>query len=172
MEIHSRYYSEENQQAARDTQIQESDRMFELIQGNRVKDLLSFFQETPHGRLYTLVNERNERFNKDLPINFAIKSSANHLVLIMLLRLGARIEDSSESPLLVAARAGLLNLIKILLISGADVNCLDSDGYSVLHWACFRRNTLLARLILQAGNFALHNNDRNKKRISPLGIKY
>jgi ankyrin repeat protein len=169
MEIHSRYYSATENQSTTSDFDELSNRLFRLMKENRIKDVLSLFQSVPSDLLYRLVNEQNSQYDNDGPLNFAIKNSANHLVVIMLLRLGARISENGDSALFTAVRAGLLNLVKILLISGANVNVLDPEGYSILHWACFRMNTLMVRLILQVGNFALHNNDRNKKRISPLG---
>lgn len=168
MEIHARYY--EAATVPRNDPVDYSDKMFELIRNNRVKALLNFFKSLPPAQLSTLVNRRNEKYGNALPINFAIKSSANHFIFIMLLRLGARFDDPVESPLVLAVRSGLMNFVKILLISGADVNILDPDGYSILHWACFQRNSLMVRLILKLLDFTFHNNDRNSKRISPLGI--
>lgn len=174
MEIHERYYSNSSQETTPTTssipETSNSDKMFALIKMNRVTDILPLFQATPRGELYRLVNTRNPKFSDMLPINYAIMCSASHLILVMLLRLGARYDDSTESPLLVAVRAGLMNLVKILVISGADVNVLDKDGFSVLHWASFRRNILMARTILKLSDFHFHNHDRNTKRISPLGV--
>lgn len=154
----------------------ESDKMFELIQGNRIKDLLEFFQDMSRNRLYNLVNKTNEKYNKILPINFVIRCSSSHLIFIMLLRLGARFDfvstSATPSPLFTAVRSGQMNLVKILIVSGADINALDEDGFSILHWACLKRNTLMIRLILKLTNFTFHNHDRNTKRITPLGISH
>lgn len=172
MEIHTRYYSAQNTVQVR-TFSDRSDKMFELIRGNRMRDLLELFQGTPLDQLHKLVNEPNSKYNDILPINFAIRCSASHLISIMLLRLGARFDfastASTPSPLCSAVRSGQMNLVKILILSGADINDLDEEGYSVLHWACFRNNTLMVRLILKMTNFSFHNHDRNTKRITPLG---
>lgn len=173
MEIHARYYSDSAQETAvpiPETGTTNSDKMFAMIKMNRVSDILSLFQATPRGELHRLVDARNPKFSGMLPINYAIMCSASHLILVMLLRLGARYDDSTESPLLVAVRAGLMNLVKILVISGADVNVLDKEGFSVLHWASFRKNILMVRTILKLSDFNFHNHDRNAKRLSPLGI--
>lgn len=175
MEIHTQLHTTLNTQVQINTTIKdESDKMFEMISGNRIKDLLEFFQGQPRERLYNLVNEPNENYNKNLPINHAIRCSSSHLIFIMLLRLGARFDfisnPTTPSPLFSAVRSGQMNLVKILMISGVDVNALDEDGYSILHWACFKKNTLMIRLILKLTNFTFHNHDRNKKRITPLGI--
>lgn len=152
-----------------------SDKMFEMIRYNRVKDLLHFFQHLPQEHLQDLVNEPNGKYKDMLPINYVIRCSASHLIYIMLLRLGARFDFPSTaaqpSPLFTAVRSGQMNLVKILIVSGADINRVDEKGYSILHWACFKRNTLMIRLILKMTNFTFHNNDRNEKRITPLGTK-
>lgn len=172
MESQERHYNYESTSTMSSSLITEtnSDKMFSLIRMNRVADILSLFQVSPRDDLYHLVNARNPNFSNMLPINYVIMCSANHLILVMLLRLGARYDDSTEAPLLVAVRAGLMNLVKILLISGADVNVLDKKGFSVLHWAAFRNNILMVRTILKLSDFHFHNHDRNAKRVSPLGI--
>lgn len=150
----------------------DSNKMFKLIKWNRAKDLLELFQGMQRDQLYNLVNKPNKKYNNALPINHAICCSSSHLIFIMLLRLGARFDfvtdHPSPSPLFMAVRSGQMNLVKILLLSGADVNALDEEGYSILHWACFSKNTLMIRLILKLTNFTFHNHDRNTKRITPL----
>lgn len=168
MDIRTLYLSETR--VTTSTLHADSDIMFELIKNNRVKELLTFFQTTPRGQLINLVNEPNTNYKNMLPINFAIMCSANHLILVILLRLGARYDDSNDSPLIMAVRSGLMNLVKILVVSGADVNALDENGYSILHWACFKRNTLMVRLILKLTDFTFYNHDRNLKRLTPLGM--
>lgn len=170
MEIHTRYYSADVTSSTT-SNGNDSDEMFRLIRENRIKDVLTLFQSRPRERLYTLVNGRNPKYNDMLPINYAIRCSSNHLVLIMLLRLGARFDDSIESPLFLAVRSGLMNLVKILVISGVDINGLDAEGYSALHWACFKKNILMVRLLLKVADFTFHNHDRNTKRITPLGTQ-
>lgn len=173
MEIHERYYSRDPN-IAQDLLESEisvlSDKLFGLIKFNRVGDILTLFQTTSRSELYILVNTRNSGFQNMLPVNYSIKCSASHLVLAILLRLGAKYDDSTESPLLVAIRSGLMNSVKILIISGADVNILDKEGFSILHWAAFRKNILMVRLILKLTDFTFHNHDRNTQRITPLGI--
>ena len=164
MEIHSRYYGE-----TASNNSSQSDKLFEMIKGDRIKDLLTYFQSLPRDRLSSLVNERNNKFFDMLPLNYAIRCSSNHLILIMLLKLGARFDGSTESPLFMAVRGGLMNLFKVLVAVGANVNALDRDGYSLLHWACYKKNILMARLVLKQPTFIFHNHDRNVKRISPLG---
>ena len=175
MEFHTQYHTAQTAETQLNTSIfDESDKMFKLIHGNRTKDLLEFFQSLPRDRLYNLVNNPNEKYNKTLPINFAIRCSSSHLIFIMLLRLGARFDFVSTSttplPLFTAVRSGQMNLVKILIVSGADINALDEEGFSILHWACFKKNTLMIRLILKLTDFTFHNHDRNTKRITPLGI--
>lgn len=57
---------------------------------------------------------------------------------------------AGESPLMVAAREGMLQFLSRLLEAGADANALDHRGYSALHWAVWRNDTKLIDLLVAA----------------------
>jgi hypothetical protein len=173
MDIHQRYLAEA---AERHCPDRLSDELFRLIGANKPEALLEFLIAIPlHGR-YTLLNRTNARYRGQLPINHAITQGAAFWIIGLLVRAGAqpdwspRLRLAAEQPLLVAVRAGSMNNVKILLASGADVNVLDGNGYTALHWACFCDNPLMVRLLLNAPSLSYHNLDRNPKRLSPLGI--
>lgn len=170
-QIHSRYLTAEvdlNSFEAR------SGRLLELISANSTVGLLDFLQSIPYAQRVPLLNKKMGKLDLT-PVNFAIRCSAHHLILIALLRNGAvfangLLSPQGDHPLLLAVRSGNVNYVKILLAVNGNANVLDGDGYSLLHWACFRGNTLLVRIILRAEEFCYHNHDRNKRKLSPLGI--
>ncbi|KAL8751136.1 MAG: hypothetical protein Q9199_006624 [Rusavskia elegans] len=47
-----------------------------------------------------------------------------------------RCPSSGETPLMIVARDGKTELMKILLSSGADIHALNRDGCNVTHFAC------------------------------------
>ena len=53
------------------------------------------------------------------------------------------------------------------LNAGADVNYVDSEGWSVLHWAANFCNIRIAKLLLRAGT---HVNAQNESNETPLHI--
>lgn len=169
-DIHERYLVHGAHGVSREGR---ADTLAQLIRANEPMALLEFLQSVPFYERISLLNAPSHHCDGMLPINFALSRSAHHLVLMVLLRGGASSDRprhlSLEAPLLVAVRAGLVNASKVLLAAHANVNVLDDEGYSVLHWACRRKNPLMARLILRSSSFSYHNHDRNSKRISPLG---
>lgn len=44
-------------------------------------------------------------------------------------------DEDGLTPLHMAVIQGNLNLVNLLLANKADVNVLDSEGHSVVHWA-------------------------------------
>lgn len=170
-QIHSRYLAAEETNNSLEAR---SERLLRLISSNNTVGLLDFLQSIPYAQRVPLLNRKMGKLDMT-PVNFAIRCSAHHLILIGLLRSGAvfangLVSPQGDHPLLQAVRSGNVNYVKILLAVNGNVNVLDGDGYSLLHWACFRGNALLVRIILQAEEFCYHNHDRNRRKISPLGI--
>jgi ankyrin repeat protein len=61
-------------------------------------------------------------------------------------------EDAPERrPLLLAAHAGLTNMVELLLQYGASLEILDSAGLSALHWASKADHLETTRLLLSRG---------------------
>lgn len=48
-------------------------------------------------------------------------------------------DEDGLTPLHMAVIQGNLNLVNLLLANKADVNVLDSEGHSVVHWATGKR---------------------------------
>lgn len=170
LEIHQRYLSAEQRLQSTNTHPQ---RLAELIRLNEPIRLFEFLASIPRNQVIRLLNSKLE-MEQLTPINFAIRCSSNHLILVMLLRSGAVFENGlvsarGDHPLLLAVRAGNVSFVNILLAVNGNVNVLDGDGYSLLHWACFKGNVLMARILLKNADFSYHNHDRNVRKITPLG---
>lgn len=58
---------------------------------------------------------------------------------------------SAETPLMVAAKMGLLRFVKKLVALGADINVQDDSGWSPLYLAVRSRKHDVARCLLQQG---------------------
>nr|GEV95654.1 ankyrin repeat-containing protein [Tanacetum cinerariifolium] len=62
-----------------------------------------------------------------------------------------RSESSAWGPLHLAAGGGHVNVLKLLLLKGANVNALTKDGNTALHLAVEERRRDCARLLLSGG---------------------
>lgn len=58
-------------------------------------------------------------------------------------------DDYGNSPLLLAAQAGKLEVVKQLIANNADVNCVNVDGKSVLHLAAESSNIQLVMWLIK-----------------------
>jgi ankyrin repeat protein len=111
---------------------------------------LEFFQSEPHWR------SANQETIAPFEVGSGIPSVDNNTRLHYAAFLDAHLlfEDlmnldptclnrkglAGESPLMVAARDGMLQFLRRLLEAGAEVNVLDNQGYSALHWAVWQND--------------------------------
>jgi ankyrin repeat protein len=71
----------------------------------------------------------------------------------LLIERGADLEvhRNGVTPLASAVRRRETDAVRVLVEAGADVNSKRvSDGYSVLHWACFRGNREIFQILIDA----------------------
>ncbi|KAI1103605.1 ankyrin repeat-containing domain protein [Jackrogersella minutella] len=73
--------------------------------------------------------------------------------------------DFNSTPIMVAARNGILPVIDLLISSGADINAADELGYTALHAACVSRRLDIIAKLLENG---AHVNVTTKKGITAL----
>ena len=58
---------------------------------------------------------------------------------------------NGNSPIILASRMGLVDVVELLLSKGADVNDTDNDGRSSIMWACREANVDTVKLLLALG---------------------
>jgi hypothetical protein len=56
-----------------------------------------------------------------------------------------------DEDLVAAVYGGRDDAVRTLLSKGADVDVRDDEGFTPLHYACWRRHVVIARLLLMAG---------------------
>lgn len=90
------------------------------------------------------------------PLMFAARSDGGHEAVDLLIRYGATVSlktGRSSSALLMAAEAGSVDAVEVLLGAGADmdIDALDARGYSALHMAVENRHRGVSQLLLDHG---------------------
>ena len=76
-----------------------------------------------------------------------------------------RTELSGKNALIVASECGRVKAVDRLLSLGCDPNVQDFEGWTALMWACFHRETDVARLLLDHGADPLICNVDGKRAI-------
>ncbi len=67
---------------------------------------------------------------------------------------------AGRTALILAAKAGAVDTLKILIAKKADLEIADSSGRTALWWACYNRCTEATKLLVAAGaNVSAHDND-------------
>lgn len=80
-------------------------------------------------------------------------------------RVDARNPRNGATPLSDAAQRGQLDIVKLLLDSGANIEATNRDGNTPLHVAAFLCRTDVVRFLLEKGASALKKNDRGESPI-------
>ncbi|MGH9176168.1 MAG: ankyrin repeat domain-containing protein, partial [Vicinamibacterales bacterium] len=65
--------------------------------------------------------------------------------------LSAVLSAAAEAPVAEAAMAGDKATVRTLLKQGMDVNAAQGDGMTALHWAVYKDDLEMARMLIQAG---------------------
>ena len=58
---------------------------------------------------------------------------------------------NGDSPMILASRLGLVDIVQLLLSKGADVNDTDNDDRSSIMWACREAHVDTVKLLLTLG---------------------
>lgn len=96
------------------------------------------------------------------PLHYAIDRATKPAVVAVLLDAGADVNartagdaSAGRTPLMLAARRGRLELVKLLLAAGAKVNAKDDDGLTAMAHACWEKHgayeTVLRELLAAGG---------------------
>ncbi|MDZ7643548.1 MAG: ankyrin repeat domain-containing protein [Woeseiaceae bacterium] len=80
-----------------------------------------------------------------------MKSKLAVLLAACAVMAGGLTTASPLAPIVDAAANGDAETLQQLLRSGADVNQVQGDGRTALHWAADRGNTAMARMLIRAG---------------------
>ena len=87
------------------------------------------------------------------PIHWA--ASGGHVPVVdLLLEAGASIDATDNkgcSPLITSSQYGQTNLTGYLLGRGARYQLVDREGDNALHWAAFKGNANMSRLLIYSG---------------------
>ena len=78
------------------------------------------------------------------------KSLTVGLCVALMLAGAAQTAAAQDVRLPDAAMRGDLEAVRLLLAEGVDVNAVQGDGNTALHWAAYRRNAELVRLLVDA----------------------
>uniref|UniRef100_A0A6I8NU11 Notch receptor 4 n=1 Tax=Ornithorhynchus anatinus TaxID=9258 RepID=A0A6I8NU11_ORNAN len=88
------------------------------------------------------------------PLHAAVAADAREVCQILLRNretaVDPRMEDGT-TPLMLAARLAVEDLVEELIQAQADVGARDNRGKTALHWAAAVNNSLAARALIQAG---------------------
>ncbi len=117
-------------------------KLFLYVDEGNISKVKQYVQEN-----YLLLNVKNE--NGESPIHYVIKSTnminedKNNLVKYLLLRGASAIsyDKYNITPLHLAVKAQIPEIIELLIKYGADINSLDSNNMNSLHYAVLGKTT-------------------------------
>ncbi|XP_063533585.1 26S proteasome non-ATPase regulatory subunit 10-like isoform X1 [Cydia strobilella] len=105
--------------------------------------------------------------NNRLIIHWAALGGNENLV-DFIIRSGSPIDpwdDTSSTPLILAASAGKFEVVQLLIGKKADVNHKTGRGQTSLHYACSKGHKDIAKLLLEAG---ANVNEADVLHVTPL----
>ena len=60
-------------------------------------------------------------------------------------------DENGKTALHRAAQGGNVDIVKVLIVKGADVNAKDNDGETALHWAAQEGHFEVAKVLIEKG---------------------
>ncbi|KAL6624151.1 ankyrin repeat-containing domain protein [Neocallimastix sp. 'constans'] len=114
----------------------------------------------------------NERYWKAKDKTYVVESTYTDIIKSLLLR-KANVNSKNtkhENALHIACRYGLRNVVEIILKFGKnyDINALDKEGNTPLHYACYGKYTSIVKILLREEHINVNITDPNGD--SPLMI--
>ena len=101
--------------------------------------------------------QRAAATNKVAEVRHLLKEGANPSAIVQ--------DKNRRSALILAVAGGHIEVVKLLLLSGADVNYKDNSGLTALNWTAMRqKNAVASQLLL----FHADVNTRDHNGITPL----
>lgn len=106
-----------------------------------------------------------ERYWKAKDKTYVVESNFTDIIKSLLLR-KAKITSKNakqETALHIACRYGLRNILELLLKNGKnfDINCVDKDGNTPLHYACYGKYTSIVKILLREETINVNVTDPN-----------
>ncbi|KAI8122408.1 Tyrosine-protein kinase shark [Lucilia cuprina] len=134
--------------------------------------LVDFYQQAANG----LVTKLTKHIRKDPPPNDTRSHGStnllhravmnnNHVVVSELLKCGYRNVDAKnqhgQTAMHLAALHGDQTMLNLLLNAGVSVNCMDTDNYMPLHYACRHQPALFIQTLIAANANVQGRNIKN-----------
>jgi ankyrin repeat protein len=70
-----------------------------------------------------------------------------------------------------AAWGGHIDVVDLLIASGADPNARDSNGWTALHWSAWKNHPEVAKVLLKKGALASHINKQGKTAMELVSVE-
>jgi len=86
-----------------------------------------------------------------LALHWATSVGSKELVEFLLSQSGVEIDardDTNFTPLIIAAAAGRIEIVKLLLGKGADINAKNTGGHSALQYAASKNHVEIVELLI------------------------
>ncbi|KAM7345659.1 SH2 ankyrin repeat kinase [Cochliomyia hominivorax] len=134
--------------------------------------LVDFYQQGANG----LVTKLTKHIRKDPPPNgtrshgstnllHRAVTNNNHVVVSELLKCGYRNVDAKnqygQTAMHLVALNGDENMLKLLINAGVNVNCMDTDNFMPLHYACRHQPASFIRILITANANVQGRNIKN-----------
>ncbi len=86
-------------------------------------------------------------------LHFAVANGKAEIARLLIEKFGVDVNrpDEHGQTALFVVHEDAADCIELLVLAGAQVNHLDNEGASALHWATFRENEALAKMLLKHG---------------------
>ena len=121
-------------------------------------------------RVYAM-NYYNDRHSKDwdcpsTPLNYAALCGfcglVEHLIITHALDVNAKVHNTGWTPLFAASRWGHVDVARVLLDYGADIDARDIHNATALHWPSQEGHVEVVQLLLEHGATLNVQNTHNK----------